>query len=263
MTAGNAGWCMAAGNESSGGCGGGAGKPSKAIVAETCRGAGSHVDVSVLTRGDAVAVAVKGGSPIATFTNATLPDGIRAAAIEVSQRNRRIDGCPKVAAFDRHGDPIYSQRKHSLRLVRRLSHVRTWEPPERQPDGACELTTQGLPSSFSVDSGGVATRVGPERGLVGQALLACADIVYLYNEEHHLNAAVLVDAAHPGTIAPQIPGMRRVAGHPGVFESPGAAGQRVERPITGGWLIVEEEDGIGLRAPLEILERLHASVPLG
>jgi hypothetical protein len=84
----------------------------------------------------------------------------------------------------------------------------------------------------------------------------------VYNEEHHLTAAVLLDASHPGATPSPLPGVQPLAGHPGIFEAPGAEGELAARRIPGAWLVVEEEDRIGLRVPVELLEDLHATVRL-
>jgi hypothetical protein len=73
---------------------------------------------------------------------------------------------------------------------------------------------------------------------------------------------VLLDVSHPGSTPPSLPGMQPLAGHPGIFEAPGAEGERAARRIPGAWLVVEEEDRIGLRVPVELLEHLRATIHL-
>jgi hypothetical protein len=53
-----------------------------------------------------------------------------------------------------------------------------------------------------------------------------------------------------------------VAGHPGIFEAPRAEGEIAARRIPGAWIVVEEEDHIGLHVPVELLEHLRATIQL-
>lgn len=105
-------------------------------------------------------------------------------------------------------------------------------------------------------------RIGAYRGLIGHVLLSCVDTIYIYRSEHHLTGAVLLDASDPGKTPPPLPGMRPLPGHSGIFEGPGSSGKIVARRIPSAWLVVEEEDGIGLSVPVELLQKLHASVRL-
>jgi hypothetical protein len=56
--------------------------------------------------------------------------------------------------------------------------------------------------------------------------------------------------------------MKPLAVHPGIFEAPGAEGELVARRVAGAWLVVEEEDRIGLKVPVELLEALHVTLAL-
>ena len=69
----------------------------------------------------------------------------------------------------------------------------------------------------------------------------------------------MLDAAHPGVAPPNLPGMEPLPGHPSLYEAPP---DRFARRIPGAWLVVEEEDNIGPTVPVELLERLHASLHL-
>jgi hypothetical protein len=108
----------------------------------------------------------------------------------------------------------------------------------------------------------VATRIRAYRGLLGGGFLSCVNTVYVYHEEHHLTAAVLLDASHPGATPPPLPGMKPLAGHPGIFEAPGAEGEVAARHISGCVACGREEDRIGLRVPVELLEHLRATIHL-
>lgn len=111
--------------------------------------------------------------------------------------------------------------------------------------------------------GDVATQIRHYGGLLGGALLSCVDMVYIYHEEHHLTSAVLLNASHPGATPPPLPAMKPLAGHPGIFETPGFGSEIVARRIPGAWIVVEEEDNIGLRVPVELLKDLRAKFIAG
>jgi hypothetical protein len=88
------------------------------------------------------------------------------------------------------------------------------------------------------------------------------DYDYFYEEEDRLDSAVLLNAQHPGAEPPPLPAMKTLAGHPGVFTSPGIEGERLARRIPSAWLVVEESDQIGLKIPLALLESLSAEINL-
>src|SRR4029077_3659650 len=101
-------------------------------------------DVLVLTRGDVGAVKAVGETPIRTESNAALPTGLRAAALEAPGyriANRPFlagdpwSPCPRVTALSATGDPINERGRSSVPLVFRLP-MRHWEEPERPPSGA-------------------------------------------------------------------------------------------------------------------------------
>lgn len=262
-----AGWSLATGT--GGGSGGGQVTTTSTgpIFAEGgCEGGSERgIDVYALTTSEVAAVSVAGGMSIATTTNPTLPDGLRAAAVEVLPHNGRPNielHCPRLTPLDTHGKPILRRGKPGRPQAFRLPGTLQWEAPAHPPSGACELTATRLPRETVAEHGYVATRIKPYRGLLGRALLSCVSTVYVYHEEHHLIAAVLLGASHPGTTPPPLPGMQSLAGHPGVFEAPGSGGEMVARRIPGAWLVVEESDGIGHQVPAELLEHLAATVHL-
>jgi hypothetical protein len=109
-----------------------------------------------------------------------------------------------------------------------------------------------------VEEGYVATKIKSVHGLLGHPLLSCASVEYVYEEEHHLTAAILLNAQRPGMTPPALPGMVALRGHSGLFEAPGAMGRLVARRVSDAWIVVEEADGIGLRVPIELLNKLRA-----
>jgi hypothetical protein len=265
-----AGWCVAVSygtpGQGSSGCGGGRTSTGPIFATVGCEGSESRTFIFVLATSEVAAVAVDGGAPIATFSNTTLPDGLRAAAVEV--RGHEVHpkpgvrlSCPKLTPLDASGAPILRRGRRGAPLFVRFPR-RRWEEPRHPPRGVCQIAAAGLPPGIVSAEGEVASRIRAVHGLLGRAFLTCASSLYVYEEEHHLHSALLLDASHPGARPSPIPGMRPLAGHPGVFVAPGAEGDRVARRVPGGWLVVEEEDGIGIRVPLELLEHLRATIRL-
>jgi hypothetical protein len=272
LDGGYAGWCVVKTRTSTskkgsggGGCGG-TRTSTGPIFFETCDAITTPyvlANVRVLTRGDVAAVTVVGGSPIPTESNSTLPDGLRAAAIELP--GYRViakplaapdpwSPCPLVTALDVNAKPIKEQGRPGIPLAFRLP-TRYWEEPARPSSGVCRLTSTRLSREIVAYEGTVTTRLRPFPELLGQAFISCAETTYLYRNEHHLPAAVLLDAARPGTRPPGLPGMKPLPGHPSIFEAPP---HRFARRIRGAWLVVQEEDNIGPSVPVELLERLRA-----
>ena len=264
LQGGTAGWCMATATETategSSGCGAPRTSTGPIFAQGDCQGNDTKLDTFVLTTGEVAAVSVAGGPPIPTHANSTLPDGLRAAAIEVLRNQGKPWPCPLVTPLAANGRPIRKRGITGKPLLFRLPGTQRWTESAHPPTGVCKLTATHLPRETVAYEGDVATRIRPYRGLLGRALLSCVDTVYINREEHHLTSAVLLNAAHPGAAPPPLPGMRPLAGHPGIYEAPGSEGKRAARRIPGAWLVVEEEDNIGLRVPLELLESLRATI---
>ncbi len=234
------------------------------ILAEAgCQEDERSIDVYALTTSEVAAVSVDGGTPIATTTNATLPDGLRVAAVEVLRHNRQPGvglHCPRMTPLGADGKPISRKGTPGRPQAFRLPDTRRWQAPAHPPKGVCELTAAQLPGETMAYEGNVATQIKSYRGLLGQPLLSCVDTVYIFHEEHHLTAAVLLDASHPGATPPPLPAMKPLAGYPGIFKAPGSGGKMVARRIRDAWLVVEEEDGIGPGVPVELLDDLHVAI---
>jgi hypothetical protein len=262
LQGGRVGWCMATivgGAEGSSGCGGSP-VSTGPIIGEGCEQNESRIDLFVLTTSEVKAVSAGGGPQVPTKTNPTLPNGMRAAALEVVRNKGLPSGCREVTPLNASGVPIRGRGKRRIRLAFTLPDTRHWTEPRLPPPGACRLTVSKAMHAMVAYSGEVATKVKPYHGLVGHALLSCLDTIYIYQEEHHLPSAVLLNAEHPGATPPPLPGMSPLVGHRGIFEAPGSEGTVVARRIPGAWLVVQEEDGIGLSVPVKLLERLRATI---
>lgn len=269
LEGGSAGWCFATIYGSGGNntiCPG-ARTSTGPILVETCYGGAHSTNVLVLTRDDVVAVSVAGGAPIMTESNAALPVGLRSAAIELPGYRIVPKGftvgypwrpCPRVQPLDAKARKVNERGKSGSPLAVKLL-MREWRPPKRPPSGVCLLGATRLPRETVAGEGSVTVRIKPIPQLIGHAFISCVETSYVYMKEHEIPAAVLLDAAHPGTTPPGLPGMKPLAGHPSIFEAPPS---RFARRIHGAWLVVEEEDNIGPRVPVGLLERLHATIRL-
>lgn len=270
LAGGAAGWCMTITNRRPNGRSATCSDPATStgpVFAQACTASGAITTIYVLTRSEVAAVAVDGGNAIPTSRNATLPAWLRAAVIELRGpalplRQRLAHLCPASTPLDANGKAIRQGGERGTPLSRELPS-KIWEQPVYPPRSTCELAAHGLPAKIVASKGSVVARIRAVHGLIGQALLSCAETIYTYEEEHELPAAVLLDAAHPGWIPPPLPDMTPLSGYAGIFEAPGSAGENlVARRIPGAWLVVEEQDGVGIRAPIELLEHLRASVRL-
>lgn len=271
LDGGSAGWCIATTDMSMKGsetvCSGA--RTSKGpILVVTCSAEVTpniSANVLVLTRSDVAAVRVDGGRPVSTESNSTLPAGLRGAAIElpgyrIVPKSFTVGypwrPCPLVTPLNASGKLIGQHGGSDSPLSVQMPR-RQWRAPEHQPSGACRLTSTRLPRETVASEGTVAIRIKSFSHLLGQAFISCAETSYLYMKEHELPAAVLIDARHPGTVPTGLPGMKPLAGHPSVFEAPP---NKFARRIRGAWLVVQEEDNIGPRLPVELLEHLRATV---
>lgn len=203
------------------------------------------------------------------------PYGLRVARLVVSRqgtasRKPRTSGGPPspappvaaetVVALDAHGSVL--ARESLLGQLGASSESRThwWQPPHPLPPGPCQINANGV-AGLAGQWGHVAEAIHPYPShIVGRAYFSCIDIEY-YVHGWPLDAAVLVDAAHPGTPPAPIPGLRPVAGVWGVFNGPGYwKGDLTARRIRSAWLVVA--GGSGLAQRMQVLRHLHASIHL-
>jgi hypothetical protein len=287
LAGGMAGWCVDTKTHDGNGCG----SPRASngpIYAEGCQVSPTVTSISVLTTSAVAAVSVAGGLPIKTRTYPTLLDGLRAVVVELrGHAGQPQPGvslpCPKATPLDARLRPLSRHGKPNKPLAIVLPG-RTWwlgkldsgrrtcpisppaptscVPASHPPSGACHLTATNPGPGITEQGGSIATRIQPAVGLVGTTYLSCVDYEYFYEEEDRLDSAVLLNAQHPGAEPPPLPAMNPLAGHPGIFTSPGVEGERIARRIPSAWLVVEESDQIGLKIPLALLETLSAEINL-
>ncbi len=134
-----------------------------------------------------------------------------------------------------------------------------WQAPEHPPAGVCSLTATHL-SGLRPRFGHVVTTVAPTPDIAGGGFASCIDTEYSFAHSS-LDAAVLLDAAQPGSVAPgSLPDADPVRHHPDLFSAPGWNGKILARRVGNAWLAVE--GGASLRQRIEILSHLRASVRL-
>ncbi len=135
----------------------------------------------------------------------------------------------------------------------------TWQAPEQPPAGVWSITAthlKGLTPRF----GHVATSVSPTPHLAGGGFASCIDTEYSFAHSS-LDAAVLLDAAQPGSAVPApLPSATSVSRHHGLFSAPGWNGPILARRVGDAWLAVE--GGASLRERVQVLSHLRASVQL-
>jgi hypothetical protein len=158
---------------------------------------------------DVAAVRVNRRLTILTRADPELPFGLRAAVFQA-----RFDlPFPDVVALDRNGHAIPTASQ-----VLPAAPQITWLAPRPQPGGACSINVRAK-SALHV-YGGIAVRaLIPPAGLDGRAFLSCVELE-LVDGPFSLEAALLLDAAHPGSPPAPLPGMRPVPGHPGWLDWP-------------------------------------------
>lgn len=273
-----------------------------AIFAENCGGSASRSVLRVFVIAASYVPAVEiDGPPISTHANRSLPDGLRTAVVEIrSTSGEPVPGwrggpCPRATPVDARGKPIVRSERPGPALEVQLPSAQSWKAhkeageacapapqcedlPTQPPSGPCQLRlTEDLP--FSAASGNVLTRLEIPRRVFAHALLSCVDVAYKQDTEDSqrfegapLTAAVLLDAAHPGSPPPSLPEMEPLAGDHRVFIAPSWSGTLVARRIPHAWLVVEEPLSLfGLtrhRAPstltrqLSLLQALQATIEL-
>jgi acyl dehydratase len=232
-------------------------------------GASSHgwQIATVLTAPEVASVSLQGRPRVPTRAG-DLPDGLRFAVAEV----RHFRG--SAVAFDAHGRRITTPAldpfpKHHGFEGPYSGHQ--WIAPAAPPAGPCQLTASTLAGLETV-GGDVVVKVTGYPVFESRALQSCADTVYELAGAK-LTAAILLDAEHPGSKPPALPGMTAIPGASGVFQAPAgplgpqgpttAAGQGdtlIGKRLPGAWLVVGGGDSVSQQRKL--LEHITASIHL-
>lgn len=204
--------------QGSGSCGGTAAVGSPIFAADGSGGRGLHF---FLTGPNVAAVRIANTLTVLTRTDARLPFGFRAAVFNLPS-GTKLESVPvaagAIAALDASGHKIpggVSGRPPALPTA-------YWNRPHPEPHGSCAL--HATPDSGLVALGGmVVTSIVGDPGIVGRAFLPC--IAVAFAAQHTLlEAAVLLDAHHPGVVPAPLPGVHPVPGDPGLFDWPNPDG---------------------------------------
>ena len=283
LNAGQSGWCAGVMTTEqrrfrgwSEGCGGTPGTP---IVAESYVAAEPHhatLNWAITTA--SVAAVRFGRSVVRTRSDPRLPAGFRAAVEIVApghtpgRRGQRevvhlhqlhggilvVTPPRTVEALDARGSVIHGAtvlhsaapppaRHGSARS--RVQKTVYWAPPQAPPNRPCAIHSGQLPGP-QPQWANVATRIDPVGGVPASAFISCADTEF-YWRHWPLEAAVLLNAAHPGAEPVAFPQLQPVPGHPGVFDAPGGVqGHLTGRRMNGAWLVVQGGENLSQRLAL-------------
>jgi hypothetical protein len=263
LSGGQYGWCVGieeqAGVIGDGGC---AMAPvaSTPLAMELSSGSMSRRQESivVLSTPTVAAILVNGRWRVRTLALPGLPYGLRAAHIsiplplETSAGGRRGIAAlpqPKLVALDARGHAIANR-------VMREAPV----PVNRTGRGPCTLHTGGL-AGLQEQWSHVAAAIRPFPGkLIGRGFFSCIDTEY-YLHNWPLDAAILLDAAHPGVLPAAIPGLEPVRGEHGYFNGPGDfKGELTAMRFGDAWLVLAGGSGVAQR--IEVLRHLTPTVTL-
>lgn len=247
---------------------------------------GKQVDF-VLTGPDVAAVQI-GATKIATRTSPALPSGDRIAVFFVSaaapplvvpgpgarppyylpvpdpgaRRSARRIPATAILPLNSNGAVIAVTQPIPTGLA---GTTRFWQAATpknpgpaaltRPPAGVCELGTHGLPG-LTAKWGHVVTAVKPVSDAEGELLVSCIDAEYSL-DGWPLEAAILLNAQHPGHTPGPIPDAAPVPGHPGtVTTTYGTYPNNITaRRIGNAWLAVQ--GGRNLQQRLQALKKLE------
>lgn len=263
LDGGQYGWCVAVeegtGAVAGGGC---ATTPvTSTPLAMRLSSASARTDrqsIVVLTTPQVAGILVNGRGIVPTYALPGLPYGLRAARVvmalklrgtRIGRRGFAPPPEPKLVALDGRGQVIASRiaRRSSMRL-------------SVSGRGPCALRAAGLPG-LAAQWSHVAGAIRPFPGkLIGRGFFSCIDTEY-YLHQWPLDAAILLDGAHPGTPPATIPGLTPVAGARGYFNGPGDfKGALTATRVGNAWLVVAGGSGVAQR--IEVLRHLTPTVRL-
>jgi len=225
--------------------------------------------ITLMLGPQAVAVLVD-GKRVPAVTIDSLPYHLRVATITISRPSApagdRGNGPPPPEALTPRSLLAVDAQGHILRSTHPAAggpSVRTiwWKRPTALPKGPCQIYAHGVPGLLP-EWGHVAASIAPyPKQIVGRAFYSCIDTEY-YLHNWPLDAAILLDAQHPGIVPAAIPGLERLRRAPDIYNGHGDGFHGPETAIRKGdaWLIVAGGSGLGQRE--EVLRHLTTSVRL-
>jgi hypothetical protein len=214
--------------------------------------------IVVLTTPQVAAVRLSAHRVVATTALPGLPYGLRAARIVVPFTGRRSAGGRIV--FPAPAEPSLTPLNSAGRPIASAPVRPSAQTPALAARGPCTLKAAGVPG-LAAKWSHVASEIVPYRGaLVGRAFFSCIDTEY-YLHDWPLDAAILLDAAHPGSAPAAIPGLSPVPGRAGYVNGPGDfKGELTAIRRDDAWLVVA--GGSGLSQRIDVLSHLAAIVKL-
>lgn len=223
-------------------------------------GSGPWWTGTVITAPAVAAVSVEGRPPVPTRSGG-LPYGMRFVQLPV--KGPRVTPVP----FDARGQRILATGFETLPKRHQFEGPyapHAWTAPAPPPAGACELGASGV-NGLAAVGGDVVRQVKGYPLFESHAFQSCADTYYSLGSST-LEAAVLLDAEHPGTMPAELPYMTPAAGAPGVFDASrglnrggrGGGGNLTAERLPGAWLVVT--GGSGPTQQLLLLRHLHATI---
>ena len=217
----------------------------------------------VLTAAKVMALRVNNEASVRTRREATIPYGIRAAAIEIrGYTPGPARPLPRLTPLDATGNVIRRSNRYSPPLGYQLRTRPAGGAGEKRAGvSMCDIEAKPMKGLIQGE-GRVVTPVRPVEDLLGRAFLSCASISYTLQGWPML-AGVLMDAAHPGAAPASLPAIVPVRGHSGVFQALSSEGAILARRISGAWLVVAkgEAHGEGIQRRLLLLNHLQARAP--
>jgi hypothetical protein len=219
--------------------------------------------IVVLTTPQVAAILVNGHRRVPTVTLPGLPYGLRAARVSIPLRITTLaDGRRGIASLPQPTlTPLDARGRAIPHGVQRESPTFSRSTPRSASgDGPCSLRATGIPGLKAQWSHvAVAIRSFPGK-LVGRSFFSCVDTEYFLHN-WPLDAAILLDAAHPGTPPAAIPGLAPVAGARGYFNGPGDfKGDLTATRVGDAWLVAAGGSGVAQR--IELLRHLTPTVRL-
>jgi hypothetical protein len=193
-----------------------------------------------------------------------LPDGLRAVVADVHgiaiPSRRHKDMLLRFIPLSTSGKPIPELRTHpALSVGLPVESVSNAAHPS---SGVCRIVMAPIRGVFAFGAKVIKKAVAVH-GLIGNAFTTCATTIYKFGG-WRVEAAVLLDAAHPGARPADLPLMKALPDdHSGIVEAWPAAtgGTTLARRIPGGWLVVEGGRDAAERRLL--INHLHATIYLG
>jgi hypothetical protein len=255
-----------AGGGGSGSCCGPLTHPAQ-LLGTSGSGSGPWSTATLITAPTVAAVSVEGRAPVPTRSGG-LPYGMRYAALPVRNSNVR-SAKASLAAFNARGQRITTAGVEPMPKRHQFEGTyapRAWTAPSPPPAAPCELSASGL-SGLSPLGGDVVPRVKGYRMFETRAFQSCTDTYYALGSST-LEAAVLLDAEHPGATPVTLPYVTRAPGAAGVFDAPGGimrgghsgSNNLTAERLPGAWLVVT--GGSGPAQQLQLLRHLHATIHL-